>query len=255
VNKKWMLKGAALCALAMLAGSMAAAEEKRLGDYIYVPAMQVAPVSGSISLRVEGMALSEHSDEPVVEKTLSGAEFGVYVFSSSGELTPWANPLYPSEPMRIRSAQGGTRFSLPQGAEYYLRQESAPQGYAFDDETLIPITGDEIVVANHMAGQLVVSTVDSLGSPVSGVQILLEDDNGQSLYLSRMRMDRQSAAVKLHRDTLSGKEICRMACLLRVLLWAGRQLSREFTLRLNRLIVLALHLSIRHRARCCWICV
>jgi len=183
VNKKWMLKGAALCALAMLAGSMAAAEEKRLGDYIYVPAMQVAPVSGSISLRVEGMALSEHSDEPVVEKTLSGAEFGVYVFSSSGELTPWANPLYPSEPMRIRSAQGGTRFSLPQGAEYYLRQESAPQGYAFDDETLIPITGDEIVVANHMAGQLVVSTVDSLGSPVSGVQILLEDDNGQSLVL------------------------------------------------------------------------
>lgn len=178
MNKKWIHRSAALCALAMLACGTAAAEEKRLGDYIYVPAMQVAPVSGAISLRVEGWALSNESDEPVVEETLAGAEFGVYVFSSSGELIPWANPLYPSEPMRIRSAEGGTRFSLPQGAEYYLRQESAPKGYTFDDETLIPVTGDEIVVANHMAGQLVVSAVDSLGVAVPGVQILLEDENG-----------------------------------------------------------------------------
>jgi len=183
VNKRWMLKGAALCLLAVLAGGAAAAEEKRLGDYIYVPAMQVAPVSGAISLRVEGFAISEHSDEPVIEKTLSGAEFGVYVFSSSGELTPWANPLYPSEPMRIRSTEGETRFTLPQGAEYYLRQESAPQGYTFDDETLIPVTGEEIVVANYMAGQLMINTVDSLGAAVPGVQILLEDENGESHVL------------------------------------------------------------------------
>lgn len=174
------MKGAALCAMAMLAVGTAAAEEKRLGDYIYVPAMQVAPVSGAITLRVEGVALGQQSDEPVVEKTLAGAEFGVYVFSSNGELTPWANPLYPSEPMRIRSAAGETRFSLPQGAEYYLRQESAPQGYTFDEEALIPVTGDEIVVANYMAGQLIVSTVDSLGVPVPGVQLLLEGENGES---------------------------------------------------------------------------
>ncbi|MBQ7885633.1 MAG: hypothetical protein IJ313_01925 [Clostridia bacterium] len=183
MNKRWMLKGAALCAMAMLAGGMAAAEEKRLGDYIYVPAMQVTPVSGAITLRVEGLALGAESDEPVVEETLAGAEFGVYVFSSSGELTPWANPLYPSEPMRIRSSEGETRFSLPQGAEYYLRQESAPQGYAFDDETLIPVTGEEIVVYNSMAGQLVVSAVDSLGMPVPGVQILLEGENGEEHVL------------------------------------------------------------------------
>ncbi len=175
---KWMLKGVALCMAALLACGGAAAEERRLGDYIYVPAMQVSPVSGAISLRVEGLALTEESDEPVVEKTLAGAEFGVYVFSGSGELTPWANPLYPSEPMRIRSGEGETRFSLPQGAEYYLRQESAPQGYAFDDETLIPVTGDEIVVQNMMAGQMLVSTVDSLGVPVSGVEILLQGDDG-----------------------------------------------------------------------------
>ena len=189
MNKRWMLKAAALCALAMLASNMAVAEEKRLGDYIYVPAMQVAPVSGAISLRVEGLALSEHSDEPVVEETLSGAEFGVYVFSGSGELTPWANPLYPSEPMRIRSADGEARFSLPQGAEYYLRQESAPQGYAFDDEALIPVTGDEIVVANHMAGQLLISTVDSLGVPVPGVEIVLKDENGQAHVLVTDELD------------------------------------------------------------------
>lgn len=178
VKKKWMLKGAAFCAAMLFAGGMAAAEERRLGDYIYVPAMQVAPVSGTISLRVEGLALTDESDEPVVQQMLAGAEFGVYVFSSAGELTPWANPLYPSEPMRIRSQAGEARFSLPQGAEYYLRQESAPQGYSFDDEALIPVTGEEIVVQNYMAGQLLVSAVDSLGAPVSGVEILIEDGKG-----------------------------------------------------------------------------
>ena len=178
MNKRWMHKGAALCMAAMLLGGTAAAEEKRLGDFIYVPAMQVSPVSGSISLRVEGLALGTQSDEPVIEKTLAGAEFGVYVFSGSGELTPWANPLFPSEPMRIRSSEGETRFSLPQGAEYYLRQESAPQGYFFDDEALIPVTGGEIVVRNSMAGQLTVSAVDTLGVPVSGVEILLKGDDG-----------------------------------------------------------------------------
>ena len=180
VNKRWMLKGAALCAAALLACGAAAAEERRLGDYIYVPAMQVTPVSGSVSLRVEGLALADDSDEPVVEKMLAGAEFGVYVFSSTGELTPWANPLYPSEPMRIRSGEGETRFSLPQGAEYYLRQESAPQGYFFDDEMLIPVTGEEIVVRNSMAGQLVVSAVDTLGIPVPGVEILIDGDDGKT---------------------------------------------------------------------------
>ena len=57
-----------------------------------------------------------------------GAEFGVYVYASDGKLTPWANPLLPSEPMRIRTGETETRFSLPQGTEFYLRQESAPEG-------------------------------------------------------------------------------------------------------------------------------
>lgn len=48
--------GALVCALAMLEWNAAAvAEEKRLGDYIYVPAMSAPGSVGTISLRVEGV--------------------------------------------------------------------------------------------------------------------------------------------------------------------------------------------------------
>lgn len=177
-NKRWIVKGAALCACVVLMNGMtAAAEERRLGDYIYVPAMQVAPAAGSTSLRVTGLALTSEGDAPVSGQ-LAGAEFGVYVVAANGELKPWANPLYPSEPMRIRTGEGETRFSLPQGAEFYLRQESAPQGYLFDPEAVIPITGEEISVTNAMAGQLVVSAADSLGNPIAGVEITVSGEDG-----------------------------------------------------------------------------
>ena len=82
--------GALVCALAMLEWNAAAvAEEKRLGDYIYVPAMSAPGSVGTISLRVEGV-----TDGGMVE-SLAGAEFGVYVYASDGKLTPWANPLLP----------------------------------------------------------------------------------------------------------------------------------------------------------------
>ena len=55
LNRNWMLKGAALCAIAMLSTGTAAAEEKRLGDYIYVPAMQVTP-EAIISARPSAVA-------------------------------------------------------------------------------------------------------------------------------------------------------------------------------------------------------
>ncbi len=181
INRKWIAKGAALFACAvMMNGLPVHAEEKRLGDYVYVPAMQVNQAAGAISLRVEGLALGAETDAPQTVEALAGAEFGVYVYSGSGELTPWANPLYPSEPMRIRTGEGETRFSLPQGAQYYLRQESAPEGYLFDSETLIPVTGEEIVVQNAMAGQLLISAVDSLGAPVAGVQIEVTDEAGEA---------------------------------------------------------------------------
>ena len=63
--------GALVCALAMLEWNPAAvAEEKRLGDYIYVPAMSAPGSVGTISLRVEGV-----TDGGTVE-SLAGAEFG-----------------------------------------------------------------------------------------------------------------------------------------------------------------------------------
>ena len=183
VKKRLIAKGAALCACALLMSGAAFAEEKRLGDLIYVPQMTVSSRSGLIALRVEGLALEEGSDMPVEREALAGAEFGVYVISGDGELTPWANPLYPSEPMRIRTGEGETRFTLPQGAEFYLRQESAPQGYVFDEEALIPVSGDEIVVHNAMSGELLIAAVDSLGTPLAGIEITAVDEEGAAITL------------------------------------------------------------------------
>ena len=169
--------GAALCAAFLLACT-GMAEERHIGDLIYVPAMTVQAQSGMHALRVEGLARPTDGDDPQLVSQLAGAEFGVYVYSSEGELTPWANPLYPSEPMRIRTGEGETRFSLPQGTEFYLRQESAPQGYRFDAEALIPVTEEEIVVHNAMAGELLLCAVDTLGDPVPGAVFTVTDETG-----------------------------------------------------------------------------
>lgn len=171
---------AALCAgLMLLAGQVAGAEEKRLGDFIYVPAMTVMEGVGTINLRVRGLALTGDNDQPTEIEALAGAEFGVYVFSDGGELTPWANPLYPSEQMRIRTGEGATSFSLPQGMEFYLRQESAPQGYLFDPSELIRVDGNEIIVTNMMAGELLLCARDSLMQPVQGAVIEATAENGE----------------------------------------------------------------------------
>ena len=49
------------------------------------------------------------------------------VYASDGKLTPWANPLLPSEPMRIRTGETETRFQpAAKATEFYLQgQESA----------------------------------------------------------------------------------------------------------------------------------
>jgi len=182
MSKNWVKMIAALCIFAVLAGN-ACAEEKRLGNLIYVPAMRAQTSAGTMSLRVEGLALEPGSDQPMTRDALAGAEFGVYVISGSGELIPWANPLYPSEQMRIRTGEGETRFTLPQGAEFYLIQESAPQGYLFDPTAVIPVTGNEVIVRNAMAGQIVISAVDTLGNPVAGVGMNVRDEDGHTVQL------------------------------------------------------------------------
>ena len=176
--------GALVCALAMLEWNPAAvAEEKRLGDYIYVPAMSEPSSMGAISLRVEGVKSGENGEKETVE-ALAGAEFGVYVYSSEGKLTPWANPLLPSEPMRIRTGETETRFSLPQGTEFYLRQERAPEGYTFDSQTLIPVTGGEIVVQNEAQGRLNITVRDQRGEAIEGVRLTATDETGAQTELT-----------------------------------------------------------------------
>lgn len=167
-------KAAVLAAALLLCGNTASAEEKRLGDFIYVPAMTANERVGTMSLRVQGLALTQQSDEASSVDCLAGAEFGVYVVSGDGTLTPWANPLYPSEPMRIRTGDEPVSFTLPDTAEFYLIQHSAPQGYVFDADAVIPVVGGEIVVTNEMPGELVICAEDSLGEPIEGVSVTLQ---------------------------------------------------------------------------------
>lgn len=174
--------GAVFCAgLMLLMGGASVAEEKRLGDYIYVPAISAPGNVGTISLRVEGMGLESGSDEAVITPALAGAEFGVYVFSGDGELTPWANPLYPAEPMRIRTGEGETSFTLPKGVEFYLRQESAPQGYLYDETALYKVEGEEIVITNRMAGELHILVCDTLERPIAGAQLRVTGEQGENV--------------------------------------------------------------------------
>lgn len=167
-----------LAAVLLVMGGAACAEERRLGDLVYVPAMQTSGAAGRYSLIVEGVPLVQ-AGEAAAAQNVAGAEFGVYVVSSDGELTPWANPLYPSEQMRIRSGSDAVSFMLPEGMEFYLRQESASEGYLYDAAQLIPVAEEAIVVRNYMPGELVVETVDSIGMPVAGVEIGIRDESGE----------------------------------------------------------------------------
>ena len=82
----------------------AAVEEVSLGTYAYVPA-RTAEASQAVLLSVRGLALTQESDEPVTIDALAGASFGVYVQDAQGQMRPWANPLYPQEPMRVLSGE------------------------------------------------------------------------------------------------------------------------------------------------------
>ena len=180
MNKHVVRTGAALMASALLLFAPAAgAQEKKLGDYVYVPAMSTLQQTGRISLRVQALSLSQDSDAPGMIDSLAGCEFGVYVRSGSGEMVRWANPLYPSEAMVVRTGEEAVCFTLPEDMEFYLIQESAPAGYAFDREP-IPVTGEEIVVSNAMSGEVLVSVVDSLGTPLEGVELTVVTEDGAS---------------------------------------------------------------------------
>lgn len=186
MKKRFVRLGAVLAASALLfcAGN-GAAEERRLGDYIYVPAMSAPEQTGRITLRAEGVALSEDGGEVGQAQALAGVELGVYVINGEGELVPWANPLYPSEPMRVRTGEEPVGFTLPEGPEFYLVPLSVPDGYVVMDgdeptQEPIPVLGEEIVVRCIMPGELVIAAQDSLGTPLPGVEIAVDSLDGES---------------------------------------------------------------------------
>ncbi len=150
-------------------------EERKLGDYIYVPAMKDV-AGGQISLRVEGQRIAEDGSTETVD-CLPGAVFGIYVISAGGEMRPWASPLYPSEQMKIASGETETLFTLPANAEYYLIQEAAPSGYVFDS-TPIPVTGEDLVIRNAERGILQIAVKDALDVPVVGAEVTVTAEDG-----------------------------------------------------------------------------
>ena len=111
----------------------ASGEEVTLGSYQYVGARS-QEAAATAELLVRGLSLTQDADEPVEVPALAGAEFGVYVADADGQMRPWANPLYPQEPMRVRSGEEAVRFALPSGQQFYLHQESAPAGYLRSEE-------------------------------------------------------------------------------------------------------------------------
>ena len=155
--------------LLCLVSCCGAAEETRRGNYIYVPRVAAEAGTGTTVLHVGGTALGRDGEKREIEN-LPGAVFGVYVFSGEGELTPWADPLYPFEPMRLRTGDAPLSFSLPSGIDFYLRQEAAPEGFVFDAETLIPVTQGELTVINEAEGELRLLAQDTQGKPLSGVE-------------------------------------------------------------------------------------
>lgn len=199
MKERFVRLGAVLAASALLfcAGN-GAAEERRLGDYIYVPAMSTPEQTGRITLRAEGVALSEDGEEAGQPQALAGVELGIYVINGAGELVPWANPLYPSEPMRVRTGEEPVSFTLPEGPEFYLVPLNVPDGYVVMDgdepaQEPIPVVGEEIVVRCIMPGELVITAQDSLGTPLAGVEVAVDSGDGES----RSYVTDQSGQVKV----------------------------------------------------------
>lgn len=159
----------------------AAVEEVSLGTYAYVPA-RTAIASQTARLSVRGLALTQESDGPVAIDALAGAEFGVYVKDAQGQMRPWANPLYPQEPMRVRSGEEAVSFALPAGQQFFIHQESAPSGYRPMDEEYLPVeAGAALEIVNAMPGEVQVKVTDTAGAALAGARLRLTAPDGAVL--------------------------------------------------------------------------
>ena len=54
------------------------------------------------------------------------------------------------------------------------------EGYVFDDQALIPVTGGEIVVRNEAQGRLLIAVRNAAGEAIAGVRLLAADEAGQT---------------------------------------------------------------------------
>lgn len=176
--KKIVLILALLSALFLLNAS---AEERHLGEYIYMPSSQAA-VSGNRYLRVEGIGFEQDGSSAVYD-SLSGAQFCVYAKNADGQIKAWANPLFPTEPMRIRTAEDGATFFLPENGEFYLLQEATQQGFVFDADAFIPVDSETVVVQNLMAAEVEILVRDSQGIPIPEVELHYTDSDGKKASL------------------------------------------------------------------------
>ncbi len=104
---------------------------------------------------------------------LPGAVFGVYAPDADGVMQPWPDPRAPQSPYLIRTEGEPVGFSLPEGIDFFLRQESAPEGYRAASGDLPIGEQKEIVIENAMPGRLAVTAQDEDGNPIAGVKFTL----------------------------------------------------------------------------------
>lgn len=179
MKKRKLLAG--LLATTLLAAQTlptVAVEEVALGSYRYIGARE-AQAAQTASLQVRGLCLTEESDEPVEVSLLAGAEFGIYVQDAQGSMRPWANPLFPAEPMRVLSGDQPVRFALPAGQQFYIHQEQAPAGYRTMDEAFLPVEADgQISVVNAMPGEVRILAGDTSGAALEGAAFRLTAPDG-----------------------------------------------------------------------------
>lgn len=155
-----------------------------MGDYIYMPA-RTSQIAQNYSLSVAGLMRADGEDEPSQIPYIAGGTFGIYVMNAKGEMTPWANPLYPTQPMRIVSLAEETFFSLPEGQQFYIRQESAPQGYQITMPDYYEVTSSQTMAFTcAQPSELVITVADMAGTPYEGAKVALTDERGSRTELA-----------------------------------------------------------------------
>lgn len=159
----------------------ALADAFQYGNTVYVFAgEEAAPSQAYIS--VEGVAYDAETLTPQAVPGLSGAVFGVYAMDAAGNPVPFADPDDPLRPYQVTTADTLTAVKLPGGVDLYLRQESAPDGYAVDGEepAYRPLVkGETLFFTNHQTGRQGLALTltgwgDAEETPLAGVRFVLE---------------------------------------------------------------------------------